>query len=127
MFDQLRMQIVAAVGDGRLPPGTRLPTVRALAARTNLAVNTVARVYGELRTAGIIETRGYLGTFVACAHSTEAALAEAAHSYVMLARTFGINKCEALQYLSAAFESDSVRSGGIRYEVGHTAGTLCGG
>ncbi|GFG50656.1 GntR family transcriptional regulator [Mycolicibacterium agri] len=103
MSDQLCAQILAGVSDGRLRPGTRLPTVRALAARTNLAVNTVARAYGELLAAGVIETRGYLGTFVACVDTSESALVEEAHIYVRLARTLGIKKAEALQYVEAAF------------------------
>ena len=65
LFDQLRTQIIEGVRDGRLPPGTRLPTVRELAGQLSMAVNTVARAYRELESAGILETRGRFGTFVA--------------------------------------------------------------
>ena len=65
LFDQLRIAVIAAVRDGQLPPGTRLPTVRDLAGRIGLAPNTVARAYRELETAGVVETRGRHGTFVA--------------------------------------------------------------
>ena len=64
LFDQLRTQIIDGIRDGRLAAGARLPTVRDLAARLGLAVNTVARTYRELETAGMVETRGRLGTFV---------------------------------------------------------------
>ena len=57
LFDQLRTQIIDGIRDGTLPPGTRLPTVRELAGQMGLAVNTVARAYRELETAGILETR----------------------------------------------------------------------
>ena len=53
LFDQLRTQIIDGVRDGRLPPGTRLPTVRELAGELGLAVNTVARAYRELESAGL--------------------------------------------------------------------------
>ena len=56
-FEQLRMQLLAAVQDGRLPAGTRLPTVRGLATELGLAVNTVAGSYRALEKDGVIETR----------------------------------------------------------------------
>ena len=48
----------------RLPAGTRLPTVRALAGGLGLAVNTVARVYKELEADGLVATEGRRGTRV---------------------------------------------------------------
>lgn len=103
LFDQLRTQIIDGVRSGRLPPGTRLPTVRELAGQLGLAVNTVARAYRELETAGIVETRGRFGTFVARADPADAAMAAAANAYAETARTLGLGKPEALRYLDAAF------------------------
>jgi DNA-binding transcriptional regulator YhcF (GntR family) len=103
LFDQLRTQIIAGVRDGRLPPGTRMPTVRELASRLGLAVNTVARAYRELETAGILETRGRFGSFIARADPADAAMASAAHAYMEAARALGLGKVEALRYLDTAF------------------------
>ena len=103
LFDQLRTQIIDGVRDGKLPPGTRLPTVRELAGQLGLAVNTVARAYRELESAGILETRGRFGTFVARADPADAAMATAAHTYVSAAQALGISKAEALRYVEAAF------------------------
>ncbi|MAP64068.1 MAG: GntR family transcriptional regulator [Microbacterium sp.] len=64
-FEQLRTQIVHAVREGALAPGTRLSPVRALAQELGVAPGTVARAYRELEAAGIIETKGRAGTFVA--------------------------------------------------------------
>lgn len=64
-FEQLRSQLVAAVSSGEMPPGERLPTVRRLAEDLGLAPGTVARAYRELEAAGIVETRGRHGSFVA--------------------------------------------------------------
>ncbi|MEU8327086.1 GntR family transcriptional regulator [Micromonospora sp. NPDC048839] len=64
-YEQVRGQLAEMVGDGRLPVGCRLPTVRQLAADLGLAANTVARAYRELEAAGLLETRGRNGTFVA--------------------------------------------------------------
>ncbi|MEZ5098163.1 MAG: GntR family transcriptional regulator [Nocardioides sp.] len=64
-YDQVKQQIAAGVADGRLRPGDRLPTVRQLAEDLGLAPNTVARAYRELEAAGVVDTRGRAGTFVA--------------------------------------------------------------
>jgi DNA-binding transcriptional regulator YhcF (GntR family) len=103
LFDQLRTQIIDGVRDGRLPPGTRLPTVRELAGQMSLAVNTVARAYRELESAGVLETRGRFGTFVARVDPADSAMATAAHTFVSAARALGIDKDEALKYVEAAF------------------------
>ena len=104
LFDQLRSQIIDGVRDGRLPPGTRLPTVRELAVLLGMAVNTVARAYRELESAGILETRGRFGTFVARTDSADAAMATAAHTYATAARSLGIDREQALKYVEAAFD-----------------------
>jgi DNA-binding transcriptional regulator YhcF (GntR family) len=103
LFDQLRTQIIDGVRDGTLPPGTRLPTVRELAGQLSLAVNTVARAYRELESAGILETRGRFGTFVARVDPADDAMATAAHAYVSTAQALGVGKAEALRYVEAAF------------------------
>lgn len=105
LFDQLRTQITAGIRAGRLPPGTRLPTVRDLAAHLGLAVNTVARAYRELESAGIVETRGRFGSFVARRDPVDAAMASAAQTYVQAARALGLDRDDALRYLDEAFAS----------------------
>jgi len=103
LFDQLRTQIIDGIRDGKLPPGTRLPTVRELAGQMSLAVNTVARAYRELECAGMVETRGRFGTFVARIDPADNAMATAAHTYVSAARALGIEKAEAMRYVDVAF------------------------
>ena len=66
-FEQVRAQFAAQIADGTLVVGTRLPTVRKLADDLGLAVNTVARAYRELESAGLVETRGRAGTVVSAA------------------------------------------------------------
>jgi DNA-binding transcriptional regulator YhcF (GntR family) len=103
LFDQLRTQIIGGIKDGRLSPGTRLPTVRELAADLKMAVNTVARAYRELESAGVVETRGRFGTFVARADPADAAMAAAAHAFASAARSLGVEQADALRYVEAAF------------------------
>ena len=63
-YEQVRASVTALVRSGQLPAHTRLPAVRRLAVDLGLAANTVARAYRELEAAGVVETRGRLGTFV---------------------------------------------------------------
>jgi DNA-binding transcriptional regulator YhcF (GntR family) len=102
-FEQLRAQVVAGALDGSLPAGTKLPTVRALADELGLAPNTVARAYRELETAGVIETRGRSGSFLAL--STDAAqrtLQKAAYAYAKQARSLGVDAARARAFIDAA-------------------------
>jgi GntR family transcriptional regulator len=64
IYAQLERGLRAAVATGRLRPGDQLPTVRQLAVDLRINANTVARVYGELERAGVIETRRGVGSFV---------------------------------------------------------------
>ena len=63
-YEQIRSQLSSLIAVGSLPPGTRLPTVRSLAADLGIAAGTVARAYKELEAAGLIESRRRNGTIV---------------------------------------------------------------
>ncbi|MBC9824024.1 GntR family transcriptional regulator [Terrabacter sp. MAHUQ-38] len=52
-FEQCRAQLAGLRVTGRLLPGDRLPTVRALTADLGLGVHTVARAFEELEAAGL--------------------------------------------------------------------------
>ena len=64
-FEQVRSQLAALISAGILTPGTRLPTVRDLAADLGIAVGTVTRAYRELETLGLVTSRRRIGTVVA--------------------------------------------------------------
>lgn len=53
-----------AIRSGQLPPGTRLPTHRHLAAEHGLALVTASRVYSELEAMGLVSGETGRGTFV---------------------------------------------------------------
>jgi GntR family transcriptional regulator/MocR family aminotransferase len=57
----------AAIVDGRLPAGHRLPATRALAADLHVGRNSVASAYERLVAEGYLESRVGAGTFVAAA------------------------------------------------------------
>jgi GntR family transcriptional regulator len=65
IYVQLREQILHAIGDGTLKPGTRLPTMREVAVALKIDLNTVQRAYAALERERVLTTLRGRGTFVA--------------------------------------------------------------
>lgn len=63
-YKQLVDQLASEIREGRLAPGTRLPTHRQLASREGLALVTATRVYAELQAMGLVSGETGRGTFV---------------------------------------------------------------
>ena len=101
-YEQVREQIADQVRSGGLAPGTKLPTVRALAVDLGLAANTVARAYRDLESLGLIETRGRAGSVVA-GDGVEQAARRAAHEYAETIRALGLDPAEGLDLARRAF------------------------
>lgn len=64
-FLQIADALQAAVADGSLKPGDRLPPQRRLAARLGVDLTTITRAYDEARRRHLLEGRGARGTYVA--------------------------------------------------------------
>jgi GntR family transcriptional regulator len=94
-YEQIRRQIADYVASGLLVPGTRLPTMRTLAADLGVAVGTVARAYAELESAGLVAGRRRTGTVVTGrsrrATTGEQAVREAAAELAARARASGVD------------------------------------
>ena len=102
-YEQVRTGIAGLAADGRLPAGTQLPPVRRLAAHLGLAANTVARAYRELEQAGLVETRGRLGTVVtARAAGVPAEARRLAEHYAQQSAALGVAPQTALELVRAA-------------------------
>jgi DNA-binding transcriptional MocR family regulator len=63
-FKQLVDALAADIREGRLPPGTRLPTHRRLATKQRISLATATRVYAELAAIGLVSGETGRGTFV---------------------------------------------------------------
>ncbi len=63
-YKQVVDTLAADIRAGRLPPGTRLPTHRELAATEKMALVTATRVYAELEAMGLVSGEAGRGTFV---------------------------------------------------------------
>ena len=70
IYQQIRNQIVLGIADGRLAPGQRLPTIRALANEAGVNMMTVNKAYALLRQEGLIETDRRHGVTVCRAGTT---------------------------------------------------------
>ena len=63
-YKELVERVAADINEGRLRPGTRLPTHRQLAAREGIALVTATRVYAALESMGLASGETGRGTFV---------------------------------------------------------------
>ncbi|MEZ3159464.1 aminotransferase class I/II-fold pyridoxal phosphate-dependent enzyme [Microbacterium sp. BWT-B31] len=61
-----------AIAIGRLAPGTRLPTIRALSAESGLTFRAISEIWVVLRERGLVQTRRRGGTVVAALPGTSA-------------------------------------------------------
>jgi GntR family transcriptional regulator len=111
LYAQLDMAIRVAIATGRLGIGDRLPTVRQLAVDLRVNANTVAKVYGELERAGVLETRRGVGTFVAAGKveassrdDRERRLTALEDRFLAEAAALGFGAAEAIEHLSARRE-----------------------
>ncbi len=100
VYEQIRQQVTRMAVTGTLAPGTRLPTIRQLAADLGLAKGTVAKAYELLELSAVVESKGHKGTFVrdvgtvaAATGAADAAdgLREAAEAFVVAARQLGVD------------------------------------
>jgi GntR family transcriptional regulator len=108
-YEQIREQVATMAATGVLPPGTRIPTIRQLAADLGVANGTVARAYRELETDGVIESRGRHGTFVLGPGRRRAAsepgrLDEVARVFAVTVHQLGANPAQALDAVRRALD-----------------------
>jgi GntR family transcriptional regulator len=108
IYAQLERAIRTAIATGRLRKGEKLPTVRQLAVDLRINANTVAKVYGELERAGVLETHRGVGTFAQDVKSNGAPLADRqrqlrdlADGFFTGAATLGFSAFEAVDLLNA--------------------------
>jgi len=106
-YEQVREQLSTMIGSGVLSPGTRLPTIRQLAADLDVAPGTITRAYRELETAGNIVSRGRHGTFVGAPRQVpraerRALLTSEAQRYARTAAQLGVSPADAIAAIRQA-------------------------
>lgn len=111
-YRQIHDAIVTAISSGRLHPGEKLPTVRALAASLELAPNTIASAYRSLEKLGVIEGRGRAGTFVTLSEDPiESAARELIVDAVAHLKRLGISDHSATTFFLDALKAAPEGSG----------------
>ncbi len=102
---QLRAYVTDGVQRGDFLPGERLPTVRALAAASGLAANTIASAYRALDAAGVIEGRGRAGTFIKLGVGGDETARAAAQAYAVHMSEMGYSADRAEELVRDAFRA----------------------
>lgn len=64
LYENLAQEFVSLIGDGRMLPGERLPSVRRLAQQRKLSISTVIQALRTLECRGIVEARPQSGYYV---------------------------------------------------------------
>ena len=64
-YEQISQQLKAQILSGALPPGSALPSIRALAKDLRISVITTKRAYDELEREGYLDTMPGKGCVVA--------------------------------------------------------------
>lgn len=71
LYLQLRNQIVVGIAEGKLLPGEKLPTIRALAEESGINMMTVSKAYQILKQEGYITTDRRSGAAVAAGKTVQ--------------------------------------------------------
>jgi GntR family transcriptional regulator len=115
MYRQIESQLRDFILSGQLPPGTRLPSMRALAGDLSCSVITTRRAYEDLEGEGFIHTRQGMGTSVAeipeekiSAHRREA-VDGAFREAVRAGRRAGLTEEELCDILEEMLQRDDTR------------------
>jgi GntR family transcriptional regulator len=116
LYQQIVDGLTREISEGRLAPGTALPSFRGLAEDLLVSVITVKRAYEELEREGIIYRRQGLGTFVseaAGARSRDAKKERARQLLVQALREAteaGLGAKEVIDLLRALIPRKGVRT-----------------
>ncbi len=118
MYRQIESQLRDFILSGQLPPGTKLPSVRALAKDLACSVITTRRAYQDLEGEGFIRTRQGMGTMVAqiaeermSRHRLEP-VEKAMDEAVRAGRRASFSEAEIREVLEETLEKDTNLEGG---------------
>lgn len=114
-YEQLVMQIKQQIVQGRLQPGDKLPSIRAMAVEMHLNPNTVSKAYQILERQRAVYTVKGRGTFVSESSQTIADLRavddlqERVRSLLTEAQFLGISAQQVQTWVTAAYQKEDSR------------------
>lgn len=120
IWSQIEEGLRRLVASGAIPSGSPVPSTREMAKELHVNPATVAKAYGRLTDAGILEVRRGDGTYVAESPppirkaESRRALREDATRYATAALMLGVDRDEAVGELLAAWDRIRGPKGGQR-------------
>lgn len=102
--EQIMVQVELRILDGSLAPGSRLPSVRALARRLRVHANTVSAAYKDLEASGHVRLRRGSGVFVAEAGSRAPQDARELDEMIRLALRLALDRGFGAEAIRSAVE-----------------------
>lgn len=112
LYMQIRNQIVVGIGEGRLKPGEKLPTIRALAEESGINMMTVSKAYQMLKQEGFIVTDRRSGAIVRRRENT-AGVSESTIKALRISfselRAAGLKKEEIIDLCRKVYEEGEVK------------------
>ncbi|MBE3595579.1 MAG: GntR family transcriptional regulator [Hydrogenibacillus sp.] len=115
IYQQVKRQLKELILSGALPPGTLLPSIRALAEALKVSVITTRRVYQDLEYEGWIMSEQGRGTFVAAYDEAErredrlALARQALMTAVERGRRLGLSDELLAEMFADVLRDDSIR------------------
>lgn len=112
MYRQIESQLRDFILAGAIKPGTKLPTIRALAGQLSCSIITTQRAYRDLEDEGLIFTRQGRGTVVATIPEEKMSarrregVEEAFGEAVSIGRRAGLTEQELRDVLDEALQRD---------------------
>lgn len=108
VYKQIINYIYAAIGNGELKEGDKLPTIKQLSGQLNVNPNTIAKAYRELEIKGVITSKRGNGSFVSTSEKKttkmpikekEARLHKLFGRVIAEAKSEGIMEDELMEYI----------------------------
>ena len=115
IYKQLVARLQEQIVSGAYPPGSKLPSVRDLAADAGVNPNTVQRAFAELERLGLIYTQRTSGKFVtedaAAIDAARRALAEGqTRQYLAAMSALGFDRAARITFLNQLEETKDANS-----------------
>ena len=107
IYRQIVHQARLAIASGRVEPGERLPSVRAIATQLGVNPMTVSKAYSMLEQAGVVVRQPGIGMVVSETGADAAeAIAADAQTLVRTAKQLGLSRKELVKRIEQIWEQE---------------------
>lgn len=109
IYEQIKEQITALVGQGALKADDQLPSLRQLSSDLSVNINTIKRAFSDLESQGIIYSVAGKGSFIAVGTQKDViaqSALEDARLAISKAKSMGAKKSDILKLVNNIYEGD---------------------